>query len=470
MRSILDQCGVAIGGEALERLWTYHRMLRDANAELNLTRIHNFENMVLKHYVDSLLVLRFGDLPNPLIDMGTGPGLPGIPLAIARPKVHFILADSRRVRTQFVEDVVERLGLENVEVHTGSVGARMAREANGVITRAVSSVDQTLQAAFECLRPGGRVLLMKGPDCDAEIASAARNPEFGLVADHAYQIPGTTHDRRLLIYEKHDVAEEPLDTIARGSSRAISSGANAWFKAARDCLAGPGIRKHGRAIMAGTRVVAEIAEAHPGRVRAWLTDDESPPPPKIAETAAWIRLTPALLKELDLFGTRGPLALVDVPEITPWRDAAEWPRGCSLLVPFQDPENVGAVIRSAAAFGVARVVLLKEAAHPFHPKATRAAGSAVLQLPIERGPSIHELAVKGAPLVALGLEGEPLSATPWPNTFALVAGLEGPGLPESVRSNAQLRRIPIRPAVESLNAAAAVAVALYEWSRGGSLG
>ena len=60
-------------------------MLRAANAELNLTRIHNFENMVLKHYVDSLLVLKFVELPSPLIDMGSGPGLPGIPLKIARP-------------------------------------------------------------------------------------------------------------------------------------------------------------------------------------------------------------------------------------------------------------------------------------------------------------------------------------------------------------------------------------------------
>ncbi len=54
-------------------------MLRSANAELNLTRIHNFENMVLKHYVDSLLVLKFVELPSPLIDMGSGPGLPGVP-------------------------------------------------------------------------------------------------------------------------------------------------------------------------------------------------------------------------------------------------------------------------------------------------------------------------------------------------------------------------------------------------------
>ncbi len=92
---ILKRCGIVLGGESIGRLWRYHQMLRAANARLNLTRIHNFENMVLKHYVDSLLVLRFLELPSPLMDMGSGPGLPGIPLKIARPGVRMILAEPR---------------------------------------------------------------------------------------------------------------------------------------------------------------------------------------------------------------------------------------------------------------------------------------------------------------------------------------------------------------------------------------
>ena len=79
IEAILKTCGIALDDLQLDRLWSYHRLLRAANSRLNLTRIHNFENMVLKHYVDSLLVLRFVDLPSPLIDMGSGPGLPGNP-------------------------------------------------------------------------------------------------------------------------------------------------------------------------------------------------------------------------------------------------------------------------------------------------------------------------------------------------------------------------------------------------------
>src|SRR6185312_8120802 len=116
LEAILRGCGVSLSPAQLDQLWAYHRMLRGANAELNLTRIHNFENMVLKHHVDSLLVLRFEELSSPVIDMGSGPGLPGVPLKIARPGVEMILAEPRGARAEFLREVVARLGLENVEV------------------------------------------------------------------------------------------------------------------------------------------------------------------------------------------------------------------------------------------------------------------------------------------------------------------------------------------------------------------
>jgi 16S rRNA (guanine527-N7)-methyltransferase len=145
-----------------------------------------------------------------------------------------------------------------------------------------------------------------------------------------------------------------------------------------------------------------------------------------------------------------------------WSDEAPWPDGCSLFVPFQDPENVGAILRSAVAFGVARVVLLRECAHPFHPKSSRAAGPALFQTPLLRGPSIDDLASQRYPLIALSTEGPTIDGEPFPAAFGLVPGLEGPGLPVHLREG-ERRRIPIEPGVESLNAATATAVALYAW-------
>ncbi len=464
LQAIIERCGLSLTPAQYDQLWAYHRMLRAANAELNLTRIHNFENMVLKHYVDSLLVLKFEELPSPLIDMGSGPGLPGVPLKIARPDVEMILAEPRGARAEFLREVVGRLKLDAVDVFAGKVGAKFPRAVSGVITRAVASIPETLDRVAQCLVPGGRMLFMKGPDCDAEIAEAkgSHARSFKLAADHSYTIPGTPHARRLVVYERLEgVGEGAAVSLTRaphGFVREVSSEANPTLKHCRELLTGRGIRKHGQALLAGARTIAEVLARYPDQAEAWITDTKGEPPPM--DRLLWLRMADPLFKELDVSGTRAPLLQVRLPEFAEWNDDASWPEGCTLFVPFQDPENVGAVIRSAAAFGAARVVLLREAAHPFHPKSARAAGPALFQVPLCYGPSIQDLATRQVPLIALDTEGPELSSEPFPERFGLVTGVEGPGLPDHLRSG-QRRRIAIAPHVESLNAATAAAIALY---------
>jgi len=206
--------------------------------------------------------------------------------------------------------------------------------------------------------------------------------------------------------------------------------------------------------------VAEVLALAPGQVEAWLTGSMGPLPP--SPDLPWYRFSDDLFHVLDCTGTHAPLLLVKVPELTAWSDEAVWPEGCTLFIPFQDPENVGAVIRSAAAFGVAHVVLLRGAAHPFHPRSSRAAGPTLFQVPLRLGPSIEELRPRGAPLIVLATDGPELAAAPWPKRFGLVAGIEGPGLPAALREGPR-RHIAIAPGVESLNAATATAIALYAW-------
>jgi 16S rRNA (guanine527-N7)-methyltransferase len=452
-------------------------MLRQANAVLNLTRIHNFENMVLKHYVDSLLVLRYLELPEPLIDMGSGPGLPGIPLKIARPGVPMILAEPRGARAEFLRDVCRRLGLERIEVYDHKLRPDYARKAGGVISRAVGPITETLDWVTSCLGAGGKMIFMKGPGCDQEVEQAvkSRGDIFRLAADHAYTIPGTTHDRRLVVFERLESEEtqgKPVRTVEvpeaaaaerfGGRSREITALSNPTFQHCRDLLGGPGIRKHGEAILSGARIRSEVLAGFPESVLGWLTGPDGQPPP--VESIEWLRLSRSLFKELDVVGTHGPLLLVKVPEITRWSDDLVWPEGCTVFVPFQDPENVGAVIRSAAAFGAARVVLLRDAAHPFLPRASRAAGPALFQVRLEAGPPLAELRVESAPLLALDMSGPRVDERPFPERFGLVVGTEGRGLPESLRLG-ERRRIPIAAGVESLNAATAAAIALYAWAR-----
>ena len=158
------------------------------------------------------------------------------------------------------------------------------------------------------------------------------------------------------------------------------------------------------------------------------------------------------------------MLLVKIPPVKEWLPEDGLPQGCSLMIPFQDPENVGAVIRSAIAFGVKNILLLSESAHPFHPRALRASGGAVLKASLYHGPSLHDVPVD-LPIMALSREGADISTVDFPDTFAFLPGIEGQGVPERFRDRAVA--IPIRESVESLNAAAATAIALYVWDKKG---
>ena len=467
MDAVLCSCGIRLSQLQLRQLWAYHSLLRERNADLNLTRVHNFNNMVTKLYVDSMLPADLLELPSPLLDLGTGPGMPGIPLKIYRPALDLILAETRGNRVEFLNRALERLELKGIRVVGGRVTAQSEEPVAGVITRAVETIEKTLERVAGCLARDGLVIFMKGPHCGAEVdrAQARFAGAYTLVSDRPYSIPHTLHQRRLLVYRRLD---EPLysrkaKAMIEHPVRTITSGQNTHFKEMKKLLTGRGVRKGGKALVSGGKPVGEILEKHPDRCEAWIgSAGQAPPPPHSPPHLTWFQLDPVLFDELDVSGTHAPLLLIRLPEIPEWHPTEGFPAGCSVLIPFQDPENVGAAIRSAAAFGAAQAILLAESAHPFHPKALRASGGAVLSLPLRQGPALGDLPEE-LPIVALSAQGPDIRTTEFPPAFGLLAGLEGPGLPERWRKRAL--SIPIRAEVESLNAAAATAVALYEWRR-----
>lgn len=239
----------------------------------------------------------------------------------------------------------------------------------------------------------------------------------------------------------------------------IDSLQNPRFKTWRKLASAKGVDREGLALVAGPRIVRERLREDPDRVAAVLVSGETPAP-EGADPARVVALSPELFRELDQFGTHAPLAVVQVDPLPAWT-RPDQPEGLTLYIPFQDPENVGAVVRSAVGFGVDTIVLLAEAAHPFLPKTIRASGGTVFSAPLQRGPALADL-VPGEHDLVLSGEGRPLGEVEFPAAGGLVLGLEGPGVPEAWRSRSVA--IPLRPGVESLNAAAATAVALYAWT------
>ncbi len=467
MGDLLRQSGIDLSARQLDLLWSYHTLLRRHNPQLNLTRIYSFKNMVFKLYVDSILPAGLMDLPSPLLDLGTGSGMPGIPLKIAYPQLEIILCESRQKRVAFLEMVIQELGLKNISVVGKMITPKFQTPVAGVITRAVERIEKTLERIQGCLNTGGVAVFMKGPRCDMEIETATKRLKgrFELVQNRSYQIPRTPHRRRLVVFQRIDrpFIEVKTKAMEKHPFHKIESEQNSVFKDLKKLLTSRGIKRQCMTLISGEKMVNEALNFLPRRCTAWITgSDQTVPPGAAPEGIPWYLLSPHLFRELDVFGTGGPLLRLKFEPMPSWHPQEGFTQGLSLLIPFQDPENVGAAIRSGVAFGAEKIILLEECAHPYLPKAVRSSGGAVFHAPLYSGPSIKNLPAN-LPIVALSPEGRDISKNNFPPAFGLLPGLEGSGLPGELRKNAF--SIPIRKEVESLNAAAATAIALYLWSQ-----
>jgi 16S rRNA (guanine(527)-N(7))-methyltransferase RsmG len=205
MRQLLEAAGLRLNSDQLDQLWRFDQLLRRRNQDRDLTRLIEFESVVIKHYVDSLYVGKLVDLPSPLCDIGSGAGFPGIPLKIRYPHLQLVLAEQRPRRVAFLNEAITTLKLARVETFKQRVVSRsFTAPMKGVITRAVEPIGKTLLRSSGCTRAGSRLIFMKGPGVDAELHEAER--EFGadyrLELDRAYTLPNTPHARRLIVFER----------------------------------------------------------------------------------------------------------------------------------------------------------------------------------------------------------------------------------------------------------------------------
>lgn len=163
--------GVALPDGAIDRLAQYLRLLEKWNRVHNLTAIREPGQMVTLHVLDSLSVLPYLAQARTLVDVGSGAGLPGIPLAIARPDLHVTLLDSSHKKATFLEQARAELALENLAVACERV-ERWHPQAkfDAVVSRAFAELADFVQGARHLVAPGGAMLAMKGVHPFEEIA------------------------------------------------------------------------------------------------------------------------------------------------------------------------------------------------------------------------------------------------------------------------------------------------------------
>ncbi len=179
----LAACSLQVDREGAEKLSVYHRMLLDWNTRMDLTAVTEEKEMLDKHYTDSLMPLLPGLLPFPVsgkvIDVGTGAGFPGLPLAICCPSASFTLLDSQQKRLNFLDAVISALDLKNVTlVHARAEdGARQKELRAGfdlAVARAVAPLPVLAEYLLPYVRVGGACLCWKGPSVMGEMDAGSR--------------------------------------------------------------------------------------------------------------------------------------------------------------------------------------------------------------------------------------------------------------------------------------------------------
>ncbi len=233
----------------------------------------------------------------------------------------------------------------------------------------------------------------------------------------------------------------------------ITSPQNPIFSELKKLLTSKGIHKQNKFLIWGEKFIAEVLQASPEMADALILG-----PGHTSMAPSCVELSNELFNELDIFGTHSPILVCRVPVLPPMKDRE--PRGLELLVAVSEPANLGTIIRSAISFGVRNMILLKESASPFHPRAVRAAAGNTLKMQYEIGPSILRLAPDlVSQTLALDMTGENLVSFKWPKNSFLLVGEEGRGLPKELKL--KKIQIPIEANVESLNAATAISIAMY---------
>ncbi|WP_158754666.1 16S rRNA (guanine(527)-N(7))-methyltransferase RsmG [Dyella sp. S184] len=187
--------GLSLPTDAVARLLDYQALLERWNGAYNLTAVRDPVEMITRHLLDSLAILPFVQGQR-LADLGTGPGLPGIPLAIAAPGREILLVDSNGKKVRFLREAIRTLKLEGVRAMQSRV-EEVEGQFDCITARAFASLADMLGWGGHLLAPGGVWLAMKGKAPDDELPGVPAG--FTVRGIHALAVPGLAAERSLVV-------------------------------------------------------------------------------------------------------------------------------------------------------------------------------------------------------------------------------------------------------------------------------
>ena len=184
-----------------DRLLDYLALLTRWNATYNLTAIRDPAEMVPKHLMDSLAVAQF--VGGTLADIGSGAGLPGIPLALALPELEVTVVESNGKKARFLREAQRHLGLKNLRVaESRAESVRAPTQFGCLVSRAFGSLAEFVRVGAHMLADDGRLLAMKGLEPADEVAALPTG--WRITATHMLTVPGLAARRHLLVIERYN--------------------------------------------------------------------------------------------------------------------------------------------------------------------------------------------------------------------------------------------------------------------------
>ncbi len=212
MKDSIEKLGLTFDREKYEKFMVYKDLLKEWNKNINLTAIIDDEEIITKHFIDSIKAMEFQPLKNAksIIDVGTGAGFPGIPLKIVSSDIELTLLDSLNKRINFLKEVGKVLELKNVEyIHSraedGGNDVNLRENFDIAVSRAVANLTLLSELCLPYVKVGGYFIALKGPSVDEEIESAAYAINlFGgkFIEKIEILVEGTDLKHNLIIIEK----------------------------------------------------------------------------------------------------------------------------------------------------------------------------------------------------------------------------------------------------------------------------
>ena len=208
---VADLSDLSLTNQMIRRFSIFYEMLIETNKSMNLTAITDMEAVVLKHFIDSVMLSKYFDLSEcSVIDVGTGAGFPGIPLAIFYSNAEFVLLDSLKKRLRFIDQVLEKCELNHVTLIHGRAEDfgrdEMYREQfDFCVSRAVASLPVLLELCTPFVRVGGKFISYKSEQLAEELEqskNALSILKCKLNQEIPYHIPDTDYSRILAVFNK----------------------------------------------------------------------------------------------------------------------------------------------------------------------------------------------------------------------------------------------------------------------------